>query len=150
MHYGSELPDAGKSNHFLSYHLGSERACNGAIGCAQWSMQAKWAVPSKWMSEQVSEQASETAKEEVRAWEQANELGSKWASEPASEWTSKPVNGQASSPILTSVFLDATSHLYKRSCPSVRLSVRLSVPCYFRMTKNVISEASMTLKFTKE
>ena len=39
-------------------------------------------------------------------------------------------------------FLDATTHLYKRSCPSVRpsvrpsvgLSVRRSVPCYFRTT----------------
>ena len=29
-------------------------------------------------------------------------------------------------------FLDAPSHLYKRSCPSLRRSVRPSVPCYFR------------------
>ena len=31
-------------------------------------------------------------------------------------------------------FLDATSHLYKRLCPSVRRSVRPSVPSYFRTT----------------
>ena len=31
-------------------------------------------------------------------------------------------------------FLDATAHLYKRSCPSVRRSVRPYVPRYFRTT----------------
>ena len=35
----------------------------------------------------------------------------------------------------SNVFLDATTHLYKRSCSSgVRLSDRPSVPCYFRTT----------------
>ena len=43
--------------------------------------------------------------------------------------TSFEKNGQKTS------FLDATTHIYKRSCPSVRRSVRPSVPCYFRMTK---------------
>merc|ERR1719259_1054259 len=56
-------------------------------------------------------------------------------------------------------FLDATTHLYKRSCPSVGPSVgpsvrpsvgpsvRPSVPCYFRTTKNVLSDVPMTTKF---
>ena len=41
------------------------------------------------------------------------------------------------------LFLDATTHLYKRSCPSVRPLV----PRYFQTTKNVISYAPMTMKF---
>ena len=41
-------------------------------------------------------------------------------------------------------FLDATSHLYKRSCPSVRPSVGWSVPRYFRTSKNDISEVPTT------
>ena len=44
----------------------------------------------------------------------------------------EPTNEQPSSH-----FLDATTHLYKRSCPSVGPSVRRSVPCYFRKTKIV-------------
>ena len=51
----------------------------------------------------------------------------------------------SSSPFL--FFLDATTHLYKRSCPSVGPSVGPSVPCYFRTTKNVTSYAPMTTKF---
>ena len=52
------------------------------------------------------------------------------------------------------LFLDATTHLYRRSCPSVRRSVRPSVPCYFRKAKivdfkdgkssnNIINNATM-------
>ena len=48
-------------------------------------------------------------------------------------------------------FLDATTHLYKRSCPSlgpsVGPSVRRSVPCYFRTTKNVMFRVPMMTKF---
>ena len=55
---------------------------------------------------------------------------------------------------MSEYFLDAPSHLYMRSCPSVRPSVRRSVgpyvPCYFRTSKNDISEAPMTTKFNKE
>ena len=40
-------------------------------------------------------------------------------------------------------FLDATMHLYKRSC----LFVSLLVPCYFRTKKNFISYAPMMTKF---
>ena len=36
--------------------------------------------------------------------------------------------------------LDATLHLYYRSCPSVGPTVRPLVPCYFRTRKNTISE----------
>ena len=39
-------------------------------------------------------------------------------------------------------FLDAPSHLYMRLCPSVRPSVRRSVPCYFRRWKVRILGAS--------
>ena len=42
--------------------------------------------------------------------------------------------------------LDATTHLFKRACPSIRLSVRLSVrpyvPCYFRMTNMAVFEGN--------
>ena len=34
-------------------------------------------------------------------------------------------------------FLDASTHLYKRVCPSVDPSVRPSVTCYFQMRENV-------------
>ena len=37
-------------------------------------------------------------------------------------------------------FLDATTHLYKWSCPSVRPSVRPYVPCYFRTTNMTVLE----------
>ena len=43
-----------------------------------------------------------------------------------------------------SVFLDATTHLYKRSCPSVGPSVGPSVPCYFRTTNMAVSEGKKT------
>ena len=39
--------------------------------------------------------------------------------------------------------LDATTHLYKRSCSSVRSLVL----CYFRSTKNVVSYVPMMTKF---
>ena len=42
--------------------------------------------------------------------------------------------------------LDAITHLYNRSCPSVGPSVGWS-RVYFRTTKNVISYAPMTTKF---
>ena len=42
-------------------------------------------------------------------------------------------------------FLDATTHLYERSCPSVGPSVRWSVPCYFRTKKNAVFEVGETL-----
>ena len=37
-------------------------------------------------------------------------------------------------------FLDATTHLYKRSCPSVRRSVRPYVTRYFRTTNMAVFE----------
>ena len=37
-------------------------------------------------------------------------------------------------------FLDATTHLYKRSCPSVRRSVGRSVPSYFRTPNMAVFE----------
>ena len=36
------------------------------------------------------------------------------------------------------VFLDATAHLYKTSCPLVSQSVRPSVSCYFQMTNRAV------------
>ena len=65
---------------------------------------------------------------------------------------SERANGRASVPVLQSVFLavldhsvlgslvflDATAHLYKRSCPSVGLSVRPSVLSYFQMTNMAV------------
>ena len=62
-----------------------------------------------------------------------------------------------SSSQLLSLLLDATTHLYERSCPSVRSSVRPSVrpsdrpsvrpsvPCYFRKTKIVDFEDRKSL-----
>ena len=43
--------------------------------------------------------------------------------------------------------LDKTTHLYKRSCPSNRLSVRPFIPRIFQTTKNVLSYILMTTKF---
>ena len=44
----------------------------------------------------------------------------------------------------TDGFLDATTHLYKRSCPSVYPSVPLSVgpsvPCYFKTANMAVFE----------
>ena len=49
-------------------------------------------------------------------------------------------------------FLDATTHLYKRSCPSVRPSVRRSVrpsvPCYFQTcTRRILFRVSGLVSF---
>ena len=46
-----------------------------------------------------------------------------------------------------SPFLDATTHLYKRSCLSVRPSVGPSVPRYFQMTNMAIPEAKKSTDF---
>ena len=45
-------------------------------------------------------------------------------------------------------FAERTTHLYKKFCLSVGPSVRLSVHCYFRTTKNVISYVPMTTNST--
>ena len=47
--------------------------------------------------------------------------------------------------LLFIAFLDAPSHLYKRSCPSVGPSVGPYVPCYFRRWKRRILGASSTV-----
>ena len=51
-------------------------------------------------------------------------------------------------------FLNATTHLYKTSCPSIPLSVGPSVlpsiPCYFQTTKDLISYLPMMTKFDKD
>ena len=49
---------------------------------------------------------------------------------------------QKQRPLSGTFFLDALSHLYKRSCPSVRRSVGPYVPCYFRRWKVRILGAS--------
>ena len=51
------------------------------------------------------------------------------------------------------LFLDATTHLYKRSCPSVGPSVRRSVrpsPVIFKRQKNVIFRVLMTTESDKD